>query len=68
MTFGKFMELWERRKRTKMIRKQMRMTKKCSRELNNLLRLIGIDYPTLELCPIPLKIEKEIQSKEERRK
>ena len=49
MTFGKFKALWERRKRTKMIRKQMRMTKKCSRELNNLLRLIGIDYSTLEL-------------------
>lgn len=68
MTFGKFKALWERRKRTKMIRKQMRMTKKCSRELNNLLRLIGIDYSTLELCPIPLKVEKEIRSKEGRRK
>lgn len=68
MKFGKFKALWERRKRTEIIRKQMCMTKKCSRELGILLGLIGIDYPTLELCPIPLKVEKEIRSEEGRRK
>lgn len=41
--------LWERHKRTERIRKQMRMTKRCSRELDMLLSLMGIDYSRIEL-------------------
>lgn len=59
--------LWERHKRTEIIRKQMRMTKRCSRELDVLLGIIGIDYSRLELCPIPAEVEKEIQNEEKRR-
>ena len=32
--------LWERHKRTEILRKQMRMTKRCSKELDILLGLI----------------------------
>lgn len=53
--------LWERRKRTEAVRKQMRMTKKCSKELDLLLGLIGIDYSKLELSPIPVENENEKQ-------
>lgn len=49
--------LWERHKQTEIIRKQMRMTKRCSRELDLLLSLIGIDYSKLQLCPIPVETE-----------
>lgn len=59
--------LWERHKRTETIRKQMRMTKRCSRELDALFGIIGIDYSRLELCPIPAEVEKEIQIEEKRR-
>lgn len=58
---------WERHKRTEIIRKQMRMAKRCSRELDVLLGIIGIDYSRLELCPIPAEVEKEIQNEEKRR-
>lgn len=51
--------LWERHKRTEVIRKQMRMTKRCSRELDVLLSMIGIDYSRLELCPIPVETEEK---------
>lgn len=54
--------LWERYKRTEIIRKQMRMTKRCSRELDALFSLIGIDYSKLELCPIPVESEKKKNS------
>lgn len=59
--------LWERHKRTETIRKQMQMTKRCSRELDALFGIIGIDYSRLELCPIPAEVEKEIQIEEKRR-
>ena len=59
--------LWERHKRTETIRKQMRMTKRCNRELDALFGIIGIDYSRLELCPIPAEVEKEIQNEEKRR-
>lgn len=56
--------LWERHKRTDKIRKQMRMTKRCSGELDGLLGLIGIDYSALELCSIPAEEETEMQNEE----
>lgn len=57
--------LWKRHKRTERIRKQMQMTKKCSRELDILLGIIGIDYSSLEPpCPIPAEVENEIQNEE----
>ena len=59
--------LWERHKRTEIIRKQMRMTKRCSKEQDVLLGIIGIDYSRLELCPISAEVEKEIQNEERRR-
>lgn len=49
--------LWERHKRTETIRKQMRLTKRCRRELEVILSLIGIDYSRIELCPIPVETE-----------
>lgn len=49
--------LWERHKRTEVIRKQMRLTKRCRRELEVILSLIGIDYSRIELCPIPVETE-----------
>ena len=58
--------LWERHKRTEILRKQMRMTKRCSKELDILLGLIGIDYSKLELCPIPVENENEKQKEEEK--
>lgn len=59
--------LWERHKRTEVIRKQMRMTKRCSRELDVLLSLIGIDYSRLELSPIPVETEEKMYIDERRR-
>ena len=59
--------LWERHKRTERIRKQMRMTKRCSRELDMLLSLMGIDYSRIELCPIPVETEENVHIAERRR-
>lgn len=59
--------LWERHKRTEVIRKQMRMTKRCSRELDVLLSMIGIDYSRLELCPISVETEEKKYIDERRR-
>ena len=59
--------LWERHKRTERIRKQMRMTKRCSRELDMLLSLMGIDYSRIELCPIPVETEENVHIDERRR-
>lgn len=59
--------LWERHKRTEVIRKQMRMTKRGSRELDVLLSMIGIDYSRLELCPIPVETEEKKYIDERRR-
>ena len=56
--------LWERHKRTEILRKQMRTTKRCSKELDILLGLIGIDYSKLELCPILVENENEKQMEE----
>lgn len=54
--------LWERHRRTEIIRKQMRMTRKCSKELDILLGLIEIDYSTLEFCPAPVETKEETQN------
>lgn len=59
--------LWERHKRTEVIRKQMRMTKRCIRELDVLLSLIGINYSRIELCPIPVETEEKMYIDERRR-
>lgn len=56
--------LWERRKRSEALRRQMRMTKKCSKELDLLLGLIGIDYSRLEPGPVPVENENEKQIEE----
>ena len=59
--------LRERDKKTEGIRKQMKVTKRCGRELDILLGLLGIDYSTLELCPIPSDAGKKTQNRERRR-
>ncbi len=57
MVLNTIKTLWERHKRTEKIRKQMRMTRRCSRELDILLGMIGVDYSTLEPCPFPVEME-----------
>ena len=56
--------LRERHKWIEIFRKQMRMTKRCSKEPDVLFGLIGIDYSKLELCPIPIEIDTEKQIEE----
>lgn len=41
----------ERYKKIKLIRKQMQMTRRCSRELDIILSLIGVDYSKIEIHP-----------------
>ncbi len=60
--------LWYRHMRTERLRKQLHMTKKCSKELDIMLGRIGIDYSKLKLCPIPNETKKdEFDYYEERR-
>ncbi|MDO4481900.1 MAG: hypothetical protein Q4C14_04115 [Bacillota bacterium] len=51
-------EIFERYRRKEKLRRQLRMTRKCSRELDILLGKVGIDYSKLELCPVPEETEK----------
>lgn len=52
-------EIFERCRRKEKLRRQLRMTRKCSRELDILLGKVGIDYSRLELCPVPEEIEEK---------
>jgi len=47
--------LWLRHGRVEKLRKEMKMTKGCCRELDFLLGSLGIDFSNLELCPIPVE-------------
>lgn len=67
MLFKVIKALWERHKRTEKLRKELHMTKRCSKELDILLGLIGIDYSQLELCSIPEEIINEVQTEEKGR-
>lgn len=44
----------ERRRRMRQLRRELRMTRGCEHELDMLLRMIGIDAASLEVCTIPL--------------
>ena len=50
-------QTWIKHRKAECLRKQMSMTRRGSRELDALLRLIGIDFAGLELCPV--QVEKE---------
>ncbi len=49
---------WIRHRKAERLRKQMNMTRKCSKELDTLLYLIGIDFASLELCPVQVERRK----------
>lgn len=51
--------LYLRQVRLKRIRKEMKMTRGCCRELDVLLGCVGIDLSNLEMCPMPENVEKK---------
>ena len=52
MLWKAFCEMFERYRRTEKIRKDMQLTRKCGKELDLLLKSVGIDFSTFEMCPV----------------
>lgn len=43
----------DRAGRVRKLRRQLKMTRKCTRELDTMLALLGIDFSGLQMCSLP---------------
>jgi len=49
--------LWLRHKRLEKLRKEMKLTKSCCREMDLMLGSLGIDFSDFEFCPTPVEFD-----------